>query len=135
MQQSDKQCLVTCRSQLSAGQERQEGLIAKVACLEQAQAALQADAAAGAASCFVNVPLSGQVCSVPLAVMQQHKAMHHVLTVTQMPIVPATIHFQHCLYVLTAHFVYTWVLWFAHSVRSCCRHAHSLATKLVSERM
>jgi len=57
---------VTCRSQLSVGQETQEGLIAKVSSLEQAQAAagaLEAEAAAaGAASSLADVTLGGQVC-------------------------------------------------------------------------
>ncbi|DBA98762.1 TPA: hypothetical protein ACH3X1_014532 [Trebouxia sp. C0004] len=52
------------RSQLSAGQERQEGLITKVSSLEQAQAALQAQAAAGTTSSSVVVPLSGQAAGV-----------------------------------------------------------------------
>ena len=76
---------MTCRAQLSAGQERQEGLIAKVSSLEQAQAAAAAvepEAAAGLTSSLLDVPLSGQVNSVPLAVMHQHMAVHCVLLVT-----------------------------------------------------
>ncbi len=70
MQQSDKQCFLTSRSELSVGHERQEGLIAKVSNLEQAQAALQAESAAVTPSFPVDVPLNGQVrssCSDALA--------------------------------------------------------------------
>ncbi|KAL0032764.1 hypothetical protein WJX79_008758 [Trebouxia sp. C0005] len=52
------------RSQLSAGQERQEDLITKVSSLEEAQAAFQAESAARPSDSFVDVPFTGQVADV-----------------------------------------------------------------------
>ncbi|DBB15482.1 hypothetical protein WJX82_010325 [Trebouxia sp. C0006] len=52
------------RSQLSVGQERQEGLITPVASSEQAQAALQTESAARPSDSYVDVPLDGQVGGV-----------------------------------------------------------------------
>ncbi|KAL0046339.1 hypothetical protein WJX82_009686 [Trebouxia sp. C0006] len=53
------------RSQLSVGEERQEGLITQVSALEQAQAALQAESAARPSSTpYVEVPFTGQVGGV-----------------------------------------------------------------------
>jgi len=84
MHKFDSHCFVTRRSQLSAGQERQEGLITRVSSLEQAHAAaatVEAEAAAATTSSLVDVPLNGQVSSVPLAVMQQHMAVRCALPV------------------------------------------------------
>ncbi len=65
------------RSQLSTGQQRQEGLISQVSSLEQAQAALQAESAARpSSSSYVDVPITAQVGLVkPLAVMHDHAAV------------------------------------------------------------
>lgn len=64
------------RSQLSAGQERQEDLITKVSSLEEAQAAFQAESAARPSDSFVDVPFTGQVGLMkPLAVMYDHATM------------------------------------------------------------
>ena len=69
-------CLKFYRSQLSAGQERQEGLSSQVSSLEQAQAALQAEAAARPSDSFLGVPPTGQVGLVkPVAVMPDHATM------------------------------------------------------------
>ena len=69
-------CLNFYRSQLSAGQERQEGLISQVSSLEQAQAALQAEAAARPSDSCLDVPPTGQVGLVkPLAVMPDNATM------------------------------------------------------------
>ena len=74
-------CLNFYRSELSAGQERQEGLIGQVSSLEQAQAALQAEAAARPSDSFLHVPLTGQVGLVkPLAVMHHATMALHTHT-------------------------------------------------------
>ena len=78
------ECFVMCRCELTAGQERQEGLSTKLSSLEQAQAAAAAvepEAAAGLTSSLLDVLLKGQVSSVPLAVVHQRMAVHCVLLV------------------------------------------------------
>jgi len=73
---TSRSCLKLYRSQLSAGQERQEGLISQVSSLEQAHATLQAESAARPSDFYVEVPLTGQVGLVkPLAVMHDHATM------------------------------------------------------------